>query len=267
MTSSIESLVRRHLHETADGSVREGQIDRVAGAVHVRRQVPTWYATLRSPVPPVDAPPPLRGPVVVGWLARNRSRTLPAAVAVVVVAVAWSVLGMLGGATPPPFTGASQPMPSPSAGATVGVPDCVTLPIGAISTGCIEVAQGWTFTLGDHSPRVGPTNDVQFDIQRGVASLSRPSTWTGPEQLVVATTPGRAGCLAALEAGQAGQAGSAVPAGAGIELETVDSTTVLCAVSGSGHVFELHLVDLTARGVATTTRVARFAWIDWGTSQ
>lgn len=266
MTSSIESIVRRQLEQIADGTVREGQIDRVTAAVDARRQVPGWYARLRSPVPAVDAPPPLRRPAAPAWLTRGRSMTLPAAIAVLALALGWAVVGTLGGVTPSPSIAGSEAAPSPSTVATASVPDCVTLPNGASSTGCIEVAQGWTFTLGDHSPRIGPDNDVRFEVRDGVAFLSRPAAWAGALELAVATALGRDGCLAALGAGQAKPTVTAAPSPPGIDLEGVDPGEVLCAISGSGHLFELHLLHLTPPGVATTTRVVRFAWVDWGTA-
>jgi hypothetical protein len=266
MNSSIESIVRRHLEQTADGTIREGQIDRVTAAVDARRQVPGWYAGLRSPVPAVNAPPLLRGPAAAARLTRGRSLTVPAAIAVLAVALGWAVLGTLGGVAPSPSSTGSEATPSPAAGATASVPDCVTIPKGASATGCIEVAQGWTFTLGDHSPRIGADNDARFDVKDGVAFLSRPAGWAGALELAVATAPGRDGCLAAVASGQAEPTVTATPGRPGIDLEGMDSSAVLCAISGSGHVFEMHLLGLTPQSVATTTRVVRFAWIDWGTA-
>jgi hypothetical protein len=107
-TSTIESIVRRHLHKAADGTVREGQIDRVAAEVHIRRQTPAWYAGLRSPVPRVDAPPPLRAPVIGRRMTAARVLSAAAALVVIALALGWSMLGMLGGATPSPSIGASH---------------------------------------------------------------------------------------------------------------------------------------------------------------
>lgn len=258
MTPRLEASLRQHFHEMADGTVLEGQIDRVGAGVHARHQAPGWLARFRSPVPAVKGDA-RRGSALtgrslpIGWL--------PQAAGLVVAATAlgWAVFAMVGGSSPPP-----PPTPTPaavSAGPSVApspADPCLARPDGGVSVGCIEVAQGWTFSLGDHAARIGPDNDAFLNVVEGELYLSRPPTWRGPS-LALALSPsgGRTGCLRALEVSEIEQPG--------IELRSLTRDSVICALAGDGRLFELHIVLIRSPAApATATRAAEFSWIDWG---
>jgi hypothetical protein len=268
MRPHLEQLLRLHFDATADEAVREGQLDSITAVVGRRRQVPAWYAELRSPVPADTLSWDLRAerrPQRPQHVARL-GPTL--AVVVVATAVAWSALILVGSG---PRPAATVPLPTASPSASPTPPPlgsaCATPVTGALSAGCIEVAQGWTFNLGDHAAHLGPENDLFFEARDNADYyLSRPPDWASATvDLRLSSVGGRAGCLSAIGAPE--PAGSVVPRidEHGIAFTDLPPEATVCALSDGGHVFEVHLVQVRPPLSATAAmRVAVFHWIDWG---